>query len=462
MKTHYDLIIIGAGPAGMAAAETAADCGLSVLVLGEDRLPGGQVYRDVEQAEPGLIKLLGPDYEEGKTLVGRFRGTSVDYAPEAVVWEVEPDLTVGFLAQGDARQVRGRRILIASGARERPVPIPGWTLPGVMAVTAADILLKSHGIIPAGDTVLAGSGPLLLQTASRLIDSGASVRAVLDTTPFSNHLASLPYLPKALFAADYLRKGLAMKRVIRRSGTMIYRNVKRLEALGSNFVESVRFTGNGTTREMKVNTLLLHNGVVPENQITFLLACAHEWYDVQRYWRPVVDIWGNTSMPGIGVAGDAAGISGAKAAEVSGHLAALEAAFALRVISEAEKDLKSVPFKKRLSRERAVRPFLDRLFRPDPDLLVPRDDHTVVCRCEEVTAGQIRKALELGTTGPNQLKSQTRCGMGPCQGRMCGLTLSEIIADYRKVAVPEVGYLRIRPPIKPITVEQLSTMRLIG
>ena len=109
-------------------------------------------------------------------------------------------------------------------------------------------------------------------------------------------------------------------------------------------------------------------------------------------------------------------------------------------------------------RERSVRPFLDRLFQPDRHLLVPGDDQTVVCRCEEVTAGQIRKALELETLGPNQLKSQTRSGMGPCQGRMCGLTVSEIIADYHKKDVPEVGYMRIRPPIKPITVKQLSEM----
>jgi len=175
-----------------------------------------------------------------------------------------------------------------------------------------------------------------------------------------------------------------------------------------------------------------------------------------------LDSRGNTGLRGIGVAGDAAGISGAKAAEASGHLAALEAAVALNVISREERDLKSAPFEKTISREQAVRPFLDRLFRPDPDLLVPRDDQTVVCRCEEVTAGQIREALELGTLGPNQLKSQTRCGMGPCQGRMCGLTVSEIIADYRKVDVSEVGYFRIRPPIKPITVEQLSDIQLVG
>ena len=112
-----------------------------------------------------------------------------------------------------------------------------------------------------------------------------------------------------------------------------------------------------------------------------------------------------------------------------------------------------------MDREKAVRPFLDRLFRPNPDLLVPKDDQTIVCRCEEVTAGDIREAMELGSPGPNQLKTQTRAGMGPCQGRMCGLIMSEMIAEQRKVAMADVGYLRIRPPIKPITVGQLSEIQ---
>ena len=140
--------------------------------------------------------------------------------------------------------------------------------------------------------------------------------------------------------------------------------------------------------------------------------------------------------------------------------AAVATAAALNVISKEERDIETEPFEKIVNRERAVRPFLDHLFRPDPSLLVPTDDQTVVCRCEEVTAGEIRQILGLGALGPNQLKSQIRSGMGPCQGRMCGLTVSEIIAAYRGVDVSAVGYFRIRPPIKPITVEQLANLEL--
>jgi NADPH-dependent 2,4-dienoyl-CoA reductase/sulfur reductase-like enzyme len=302
---------------------------------------------------------------------------------------------------------------------------------------------------------------LIFLTAARLIEFGVTLQAVLDTAPRSNYFAALPALPKALLGYEYLIKGLRMQQRIRHSRIPIYRNVKNIEARGSSSVESVRFKSKGTPRELKVDILLLHNGVVPDTQITQLLECEHIWNDRQRYWQPLVDNWGNTSEKGIAVAGDAAGIAGAKAAEASGHLAALEAAYRLKVIPRQERDLRSAPFKKKWQREKAVRPFLERLFRPQPALLVPRDDQTVVCRCEEVTAGEIRKALALGALGPNQLKSLTRSGMGPCQARMCGLTVSEIIAEYRNEDISKVGYPRIRPPIKPLTIDQLADLELV-
>jgi bacterioferritin-associated ferredoxin len=264
----------------------------------------------------------------------------------------------------------------------------------------------------------------------------------------------------ALLAPEYLIKGLALKWVVRHNRIPVYRNVKRLEAVGSEAVRWVRFSGKGLDRELKADTLLLHNGVVPDTQLTCLLQCEHQWDAISRYWQPVTDVWGNTSVAGIGVAGDAAGIAGARAAEAAGNLAALEVACSLERISVRERNRNAVFFQKRLARERAVRPFLDRLFSPRRELLIPEDDETVVCRCEEVTAGQIRQALALGTVGPNQLKTQPRAGMGPCQGRMCGLTVSEMIAFHHEMDVPRVGYYHVRPPIKPVMVKELADLEL--
>jgi thioredoxin reductase/bacterioferritin-associated ferredoxin len=460
MNANYDLIIIGAGPAGMSAAQQAIKCGLSVMVLEETPHPGGQMYRNIEQVEPLVSAILGKDYSCGKTLLQRFRQTALSCAYEAMVWQINADLSVCYSVRGNSRQIKGKRILIATGARERPFPIPGWTLPGVMAATAADVMLKSDGIIPSGDIVLAGSGPLLLLTAVRLLRAGASVKALLDTTPRSNFFRAIPCLPKALLAAEYLIKGLGLKWVIRHNRIPVYRNVKGLEAVGSETARWVRFFGNGQVRKLKIDTLLVHNGVVPDTQLTSLLQCDHQWDAIQRYWQPVTDVWGNTSVAGIGVAGETAGIAGARAAEAAGHLAALEAACALERISVRKRNRKAAIFQRRLARERAVRPFLDRLFSPRRELLIPENDETVVCRCEEVTAGQIRHALALGAVGPNQLKTQTRVGMGPCQGRMCGLTVSEMIADHYEMDVPQVGYYHVRPPIKPITLNELADLEL--
>jgi thioredoxin reductase/bacterioferritin-associated ferredoxin len=464
MKTHYELVIIGDGPAGMAAAINAAKHGLSVLMIGEQQRPGGQIYRNIEATDPDLMNILGPDYAKGKSLLRRFQTAGVDYLHGTVVWQVqaEPEFVVSYISDHEARQVRATRVIIATGARERPMPIPGWTLPGVMAATAADILLKSSRIIPAAETVLAGSGPLLLLVATHLILAGAPIRALLDTTPFSHYLGSLKHFPRALVAFKDLAKGIQMQQKIRQNGIPIHRNVTHLEALGSDSIEGVRFQSAGRTQEVEAKTLLLHNGLVPDTQISILLDCEHEWYAAQRYWRPVVDKWGNATVDGVGIAGDAAGIAGANAAEMSGYLAGLEAAFSLKKISEQERNLEAKPLQKDLARETHIRPFLDHLYKPAHAFCVPRDSETIVCRCEEVAVDQIRNAMESGLLNPNQVKAQTRCGMGPCQGRMCGLTLSEMVADYAKVDIANVGHLRIRPPLKPISLEQLSRIQLAG
>jgi hypothetical protein len=329
-----------------------------------------------------------------------------------------------------------------------------------MAVTAGEILLKTNRIIPSGDTVLAGSGPLLLLVATHLISAGVTIQAFLDTTPLNNYFGSLKYLPNVLPAVKDLFKGFQMQQKIRKSGVPIYWNVKNLRAIGADSLESVRFQYAGKTKEIKASTLFLHNGLVPNTQMTMLIDCDHYWDPVQRYWRPVLDNWGNTSVSGVSVAGDAARIAGASAAETSGYLAGLQAAFSLKMISEQERDRKARPLQEKLARATRIRPFLNHLYQPSPELLVPRDDETIVCRCEELTVGQIKNALTSSLSDLNQVKALTRCGMGLCQGRMCALTLAEVIADYRKDYFNDLDFFRIRPPVKPISFEQLSNLQL--
>jgi len=459
MNQTYDFVIIGAGPAGLAASLEAAKQRLSVLVLDEQSEPGGQIYRSIsttKQLRPETFSLLGPDYQGGQNLEHSFRQSGVDYLPGASVWQVEPDRSVLYLRNGDVQQVGARRLLLATGGMERPVPIPGWTLPGVMGAAAADVLLKSSGTVPSGRVVLAGCGPLLWLTASRLSLADVDIMAVLETTTYMNYLQALPHLPRALLASNFLFKGLRLKWQVRSARIPVYSGIHDLHAIGTKQLEAVSYKCNGKSQKLKAETLLLHEGVVSNTQLTRQLGCEHGWYELQRYWHPLMDKWGNTSVEGVAVAGDGGVVAGAMIAEASGHLAALEAAFQLGAIGQKQRDTMAKVFRKKIRHHQAIRPFLEHLYPPCSECIVPSNEATLVCRCEEVSAGQIRESLTWGALDMNQIKAFTRCGMGPCQGRMCGLTVAEIIAHAQGKSPCEVGFFRGRPPNKPITLGQLA------
>ncbi|NVK40362.1 MAG: FAD-dependent oxidoreductase [Oceanospirillaceae bacterium] len=453
----YDLAIVGAGPAGLAAAATAADAGLKVALLDEQNTPGGQIYRSIRQPAPADERILGPDYYHGRSLLGALEQPGVDYRPGSTVWAVDEDLSLCLSQDGQSRRVRARRLLIATGAQERPVPFPGWTLPGVMTCGAAQILLKSSALAPAQPLVLAGSGPLLLLIAAQLHRAGVRIEAILDTTPRQHYATALKHLPGALRNLPLLTKGLGLLRELKRAGIRRLTNVSALEAVATSDgnLNAVRFNRGKERRELPCTTLLVHQGVVPNVQLTRALGLAHDRDELQQCWRPAIDAWGESSRAGIFVAGDSAGIAGALAAEAFGRLVALQAAHQLGHLSAAERDTRARQAQTELGRQRAIRPFLDALYRPAQAFLTPPDE-TIVCRCEEVTAGELRRMVDDGCRGPNQTKAFCRAGMGPCQGRLCGLTVSQVIADQRGVPVDEVGYYQVRMPIKPLTLGELA------
>ena len=226
-------------------------------------------------------------------------------------------------------------------------------------------------------------------------------------------------------------------------------------------MERVRFTSGGESHELPAASLLLHEGVVPNPQLTRLIGCDHRWNAAQRCFHPVLDPWGESSVPGIFVAGDGGGIAGAEAAAAAGHLAGLAIAGRTGTMSEAERDLKATGPGDRLLAARAVRPMLDAMY-PPPAWIAALDGDIAVCRCEEVSARAVRGAAADGAPGPNQAKAFLRAGMGPCQGRMCGLTVTEILADAHGKQPDAIGYYRIRPPIKPVTVGELAALDSAG
>ncbi|WP_114814483.1 NAD(P)/FAD-dependent oxidoreductase [Paraburkholderia kururiensis] len=458
---NVDVVVVGAGPAGMSAAARAARAGLSVVLLDEQDAVGGQIYRAIGRADAQRKEILGPDYAIGASIADAFAQSGARHVANASVWQVTREHAVHYLKDGKVGSFAAQRVILASGALERPFPIPGWTLPGVMTAGAAQILLKSAGEVPSSAPVLAGCGPLLYLLGWQYVRAGVPIRALVDTTRHEDRWRAKRHLLSALRAWPFLSKGLHLIRTLREARVPIYEAADNLSVDGkadSNGVQraaALSFTSQGRTHRVEADVILLHQGVVPNTQFTQALRATHRWNDAQLCFTPQVDAWGELDVPGIFVAGDGAGIGGAQAAAEQGTLAALAAAAQLGAIDAATRDREAAVHRAALERVMRIRPFLDSLYRPRDANRIPADS-TVVCRCEEVTAGELRGFVALGCVGPNQAKSFGRCGMGPCQGRMCGLTVTEVIADARKVSPEEVGYYRIRPPIKPLTLGELA------
>jgi NADPH-dependent 2,4-dienoyl-CoA reductase/sulfur reductase-like enzyme len=453
---RYDLAIIGAGPAGMAAAATAAATGLSVCVLDEQPRAGGQIYRDVERVAALRGHILGHDYTHGTTLTAGLRHPAITHVPGAVVWAIEPGFRISCSSDKGAAQIDADRVLLATGALERPMPLPGWTLPGVMTAGAGQILLKQSGVL-AQNAVLVGSGPLLYLIAAQMVRAGVPPVVMVETQTRGDLIRAAGHLGGALRGWPYLMKGAKMLAEITRARVPRYQGATGIAIEGAHRAEAVRFTRKGRTHRIACDTVFLHHGVVPNTQAARSLGVSHVWDRAQSCFVPSVDDWGQTDVAGIFIAGDSAGIGGAKVAEVAGRLAALKISEELGRISASDCNRQANPLRSARARDLAARPFLDRAYPPYAGALAP-DDATVICRCEEVTAGDLRRAAVLGCQGPNQAKAFGRAGMGPCQGRYCGLTVSALLAEANGRTPDETGYYRIRPPLKPVTLGELAAM----
>ncbi|MDH5356564.1 MAG: NAD(P)/FAD-dependent oxidoreductase [Gammaproteobacteria bacterium] len=467
MATSPEVVIVGAGPAGLSAALALDAAGLRVRVVDEQPAPGGQIYRAVDKVfdqRPGMLGLYGSDYSEGRKITGLLPGSGVELSAGSTVWDIsiESDvLSIGLLQQGKSEILYPKHIILATGAMERPTPFPGWTLPGVMTVGAAQTLFKDSALVPDSRPVIVGSGPLVYLFTRQLIACGIDSAVLLDTGSRSIPVKAWKDLLRiAVSDPRPLMKGMSWLRTIRHSNIEHQYGITSLLAKGENRLQSIEYSRNGKTFELETDLLLVHDGVIPNSHLAMAAGCEHRWNDQQSYWQPVLDENGLSSQGNISIIGDSAGITGAESARWSGQMTGWHVARQLGYIDELRYRQETQSYHGKMNRISTLRRFLDACYPPFDYFQTPLEVQTIVCRCEGVRSGEIQEVAKTGCMGPNQGKAFTRCGMGPCMGRQCGNAVSQIFAHCHGKTVEEIGHYKIRSPIRPITVGELSRLTI--
>jgi NADPH-dependent 2,4-dienoyl-CoA reductase/sulfur reductase-like enzyme len=447
------VVVIGAGPAGLRAAEALACGGVRPVLIDEAERPGGQIYR---QPPPGASRspaaLYGFEAKKAVALhavLGRL-GDAVDYRPRTLVWDVFERRLSTFGPDGYGT-LEFDKLVIASGAMDRVLPFPGWTLPGVFTLGGAQIALKAQGVSIGSRVVFVGAGPLLPLVAYQYAKAGAEIAAVLDVTPFSAKLRNAPAL---LASARTLAKGVWYMLRNHASGISDRSNVRAIQVEGTQRVQGLGWRDTaGREHRVDCNAVGASFGLRSETQLADLAGCAFAFDTVARQWLPERDLAGRSSVLGVYLAGDGTGIGGADVAELQGERAAFAA---LEDLGLATDKRRICTLDRKLGRQSRFRRALEDAYPYPAHLLDDIGDGEIVCRCEGITAGALRTtARERRAQEMNRLKAFTRIGMGRCQGRVCGHAAAEILARACGSDVAAVGRLRGNPPIKPIPIAGL-------
>jgi NADPH-dependent 2,4-dienoyl-CoA reductase/sulfur reductase-like enzyme len=459
----HPLVIVGAGPAGMAAAIAAAEAGPRPVVIDEHPRAGGQIYRQPPPALQGSKPAHYPGPQRRAALLRRFHDLAdrMEVLLGTTAWGLFPPRRLTVVGPAGARDLDAEHLVLAPGAYEYVPPFPGWTLPGVMTPGGAQALVKTMGVRPGRRVLLGGTGPFLLVVAEQLHRAGMEVAGVVELARAGEALGVLLGL---LAEPGLLWEGLAILRRVRRAGIPIYRGHVVVAAQGEGEVRSAVFCpcdergqpDRGRARAVDVDTLCVGYGFVPRTALAQLAGCRLRFEGALGGWVPVVDEEMHTSVPGVWVAGDGGGVAGALAAELEGALAGLAVARRLGALDQAAYSRKRLPLARRLARLRRFRAALDRLFRLRPGLTGLAGPDTLVCRCEELTLAEIEVGIAAGGTDLRTLKVMTRLGMGPCQGRMCWPALARLLAARTGRPIEQIGPLSVRPPIEPVTLGDLA------
>ena len=468
IATALQAVVVGAGPAGIRAAQTLAAHGARPVLLDEAARGGGQIYRRppaiFQRSSRSLYGFEASRADAVHSALDNLTGLTgltgitgrIDYRPDSLVWNAQGGLL--DVLHGPSRSstaVGYRQLIVATGATDRVLPLPGWTLPGVMTLGGAQVALKFQACAIGARVVLMGTGPLLYLVAYQYAKAGAGVAAVLDTAARSDQIAATPALMTQ--PATWL-KGLYYVGWLKAHGVALHSGVRPLRVLGDERVRAVVWQQAGVEHTLACDAVALGYALRSETQLADLLGCAFAFDSTQRAHLPTRDVAGRASVAGVYLAGDGAGIMGTDAAEWAGERAALALlADAGVAVDAARAELLA----HRLQRMQRFRQGLERAFPFPEDWAAQAPDDLVVCRCENLTAGTLRATVrDTGADEINRLKALSRVGMGRCQGRMCGAAAAEILAHASGVPVQLIGRLRGQAPIKPVPMQMQMQIQM--
>jgi NADPH-dependent 2,4-dienoyl-CoA reductase/sulfur reductase-like enzyme len=329
-----------------------------------------------------------------------------------------------------------------------------------MTAGGAQVLLKSQRVRPGRRVLLAGTGPLQLVVANQMLDAGMEVAALAES---ASMLGAWRYLPGLLRQPDLIKQGLTYMYRLKRAGVRMLRSHAlrsvqgqgQVEAAVVGPVDSRGYPLPGNEKNFEVDTVCIGYGLIPSVWLTSLLGCRHDYNPLVGGWVPFFDENMQTDQPGVFVAGDGAGIAGVLVAKMQGTIAGLYAAAHTGDISIDQAVQGSLPQLRLLESMGRFRRAMDRIYRIQPDLYANVTDDTIVCRCESITAGEIRQAVREGTTNLNDIKKRTRSGMGYCQGTNCQPAIAAILAREFDADPASIQMQTTRPPARPIPLNLL-------
>lgn len=455
-RSSCEILVIGGGPAGGNAAIAATEAGAEVLLIDENPVAGGQIWRAPSHDGAVLSRAGDPDMSDGDRLRARMNASGFAIRTGVSVWSVvrkDKGFEVAVSADNGSELIFAARIIVATGAQERVVPFSGWTTPGVFGLAAATVLIKAEGVLPGRRMVVAGQGPLLVAVAAKAVALGKPPVAVVDYNPrvaWARSLTGFARRPSALL------QGLKWRASLMRAGVPYYYSseVINAEAGASGQLKSVTIRRNDrvATETFEVDTAYFGNSLVPGDEIVGLLGAERQLDPKTGGWMTVHDELGRTSVEQLYVAGDTSRIRGGLPAAAHGRLVGLAAAKdGGRKVSEAQ-----------IKSSLADRARLDGFANASCSLMYVGDnrienlaDNVVLCRCEDVTVGQVREAIRSGAVEANQVKHFTRLGMGPCQARFCGPNLAALLRQTVSLA-PGQERLTPRSPIRPVPVPDMA------